>query len=319
MIIKKRSVPKSLLGLDALSQRLDSSHEKWREVDERFGNMKAGFGGEQYFDKQLREFRPSYPHAILHDVCLNHNGVYFQMDSVLITPSFIIIFEVKNIGGKLIFYENPDSFVRVSENGQKTAMQSPVAQLRRKIYFLTEWLKKKGFDIPIRGVVTLAYAKEIESVSVPDIHITFGYQVSTFLYGLSLDKEFITKKALMKLALEMKKLHSEYNPFPMIDKWRISKEAILPGVICLQCSFRGMKWYAKKWVCPQCRDSGSRNHMNAVADWFYIVDDKMTNQDFRQFLLVDNRHVAKRLLAKSNLQLHRGGSSSFYVMNEPSE
>lgn len=316
LIIKKRSVPRNLLGLGALSLRLDLSHEKRKEVEEGFANAKAGFGGEQYFDKQISEFRPSYPHAILHDVCLNHNGIYFQMDSVLITPSFIIVFEVKNIAGKLKFYENPDRFVRETDNGQITPMQSPVAQLKRKIYFLNEWLNKNEIKIPIKGVVTLAFAKELETVSVPNIHITFAYQVSTFLYGLQLEKDLISRKKLMDLAIKMKNSHSEYNPFPMIEKLNINKDAIMPGVICVKCGYRGMKWQLKKWICPQCRDSGLGNHLNAVADWFYLMDSKMTNTNFRQFMLIDNRHVAKRLLAKSNLQLLGEGGGRFYTITK---
>ena len=312
-------MPKSLIGLAALTQRLEPSHEKYKGVDLSYTNLTAGFGGEKYFDKQLREFKPSYPHAILHDVCLKQNGVYFQMDSILITPSFIIIFEVKNISGKLIFYKDPDRLIRVDSQGEMTSMQSPVAQLKRKIYFLREWLNKREIEIPIEGVVVLAYAKEVEAVTVPDIHITFAYQVSTYLYEKSLGKEWISKSILMKLANEMKGRHEEYSPFPMIEKWKIERDAILPGVICIQCGYRGMKWHSRIWVCPQCRDTGLKNHKNAVSDWFYLIGKRMTNEEFRAFLLVENRHIAKRMLAKSNVQIQGRGRGRHYLLMEPED
>lgn len=318
MIYKKRSVPKNLLGLTAFLHRLHPEHEKLKKIQDTLASVKAGFGGEEHFDKQLFEFKPSYPHAILHDVCLQYDGVYFQMDSILITPSFIIIFEVKNIAGKLIFLENPTRFVRQLSTGETTAMQSPIAQLERKRHFLREWLLRKGIrvPVPIKGIVAFAYAKEIQPVSVPDIHITFAYQVPTYLYNLPMKKQLLASRLIFDLALELKRSHEEYDPFPLRKRWDIMCSDLLPGVICHQCKFRGMKWERRKWICPRCKNRGSENHLAAIADWFYLVDKKMTNRDFREFLLVDNNHVAKRLLAKSQLYLKGERKGSYYVMNK---
>lgn len=316
MIIKHRSMPKNLLGLLSLSRRLAASHEKANDVGVRLSNEEAGFGGEKNFDKHMLEFKPIYAHAILHDLCLKQNGIFSQMDSILITPSFIIIFEVKNIGGKIKFERNPDRIVVTSDDGRTRTMQSPIAELERKKYLLQGWLSNIGIKMPIQCVVVFAYAKEIEPVLVPGYHITFAYQVPYYLYGLSLEEELISSRNLIELAVKMRQNHSEYNPFPMVEKWKISRDDLLPGVFCSACSHRGMKWHLRRWTCPKCGNRGDDNHIEAVAEWFYLMDKKMTNRDFREFLLVDSNDVAKRLLTKSNLQLRGQRRGSYYVLDE---
>ncbi|PID15772.1 hypothetical protein CSV62_16015 [Sporosarcina sp. P35] len=101
ILYKTRSIPKLIIGQDALLKRLPINHEKYEKVRNDLYNGKAGFGGEREFDYQLRDFIPAYPHAILHDIFLKHGHAYFQIDSVIITPSTIILFEIKNIAGRL--------------------------------------------------------------------------------------------------------------------------------------------------------------------------------------------------------------------------
>jgi len=117
LLYKERYAPLMLVGLQALIQRLPSSHGKFIDIQEEIRKRAAGFSGEGNFDRHIREFRPSYPYALLHDVCLKQSGVYFQMDSLLITPSFIIIFEIKNLAGKIIVKSNPTQFIH--ENSER--------------------------------------------------------------------------------------------------------------------------------------------------------------------------------------------------------
>ena len=140
MIYKQRSIPKKLQGLKALEKRVSVDHSDFQSIKKEIYNRKAGFGGEEHFDQKMTEFQPSYPHAFLHGICLKQNGVFFEVDSILITPAFIIIFEAKNIGEKLILTSNPTQFIKVSSDGTRKGLTSPVAELEHKEYHLKEWL-----------------------------------------------------------------------------------------------------------------------------------------------------------------------------------
>lgn len=316
MIVKKRGIPRKLLGLTALNNRLYEDHELKERVKEELGKVKAGYGGEQNFDKHLLEFLPEYPHAILHDICLRQDGIFFQMDSLLITPASILIFEVKNIAGKLLFMENPDRFVRQLSTGETQPMQSPIAQLERKKHFLRKWLINHGVHVPVKVVVVLAYSNEIHPIEKPNNPITFAYQVPNFLHSLSLEMGPLNGEVIKKLSYKMSAQHEEYNPFPMKETWNLPDTAIQRGVQCVSCGYFGMNWRNRKWACPKCSETGADNHIATINDWFYLMDERITNRQFRKFTFIEDPDIAKRLLKKAGLNLKGKRKSSYYTMKE---
>lgn len=315
MIYKQRSAPKKLIGQQALLRRLQPNYPEIQTILEQFKRTDSGFSGECDFDKQMTEYIPRYPHAILHDVCLKQDGVYFQMDSILITPSSIIIFEVKNYGGKIIVKSNPTQFIIEYPTGERKVMRNPITELDRKKYFLHEWLKQLNISIPISGIVALAFTNELIIEEPPETKILFTYEIPLYLGKLQIQQEILSNSKIRNVAFEMKKQHQEYNPFPMTQTLNIHRASILPGVICQACKFRGMQWERKKWRCPKCGNAGAGSHLEALLDWHYLIDNKITNQEFRSFANLQDRHVAKRLLRKSQLPLIGAKRTSYYVLN----
>ncbi|WP_188006750.1 NERD domain-containing protein [Sporosarcina sp. ANT_H38] len=316
MIYKQRSVPKKLIGLNALLPRLHPSYPEIQRIKEDFRIRKAGYGGEQHSDKHLLEFKPRYPHAILHDICLKQNGVYFQMDSIIITPAFILIIEVKNIAGKIIVKSNPTQFIQESPTAERKVLNNPISQLERKKLFLDDWLKQRKIDIPISGIVAFAFTNELLFENDPPMKIIFTNEVSTYLYSLKVQNEIMSKNAIRQLAFELTNNHQEYDPFPLTKSMRISPTDILPGVICPICSSKGMQWKNRKWACQKCKHIGTDYHVAALEDWIYLIGNRITNRDFRGFMLLNDRQVTARFLARSGLT-HKGkGKGSFYVMKE---
>lgn len=313
MLYKKRKISNKLRGLISLEKRLPNNHEKRQSILEELYNRKAGYGGEQQYDKCMTEFKPAYPHAILHDVCLKQDGFYFQMDSILITPAFIAISEVKNIAGKIIITSNPTQFIRVVPSGERKVLQSPIVELERKQYFLINWLRQQGITIPIIGVVIFAYNNELIIEKITETKILFAYEAPSYFRTLPVNKDILTNKNIKNLAFELIKSHQEYNPFPMAISTKIQPAEIKPGVLCPQCSQFSMTWEKKKWICPHCNHAGVDQHKLAIEDWFILIDKKITNSEFRYFTKTQNRNVARRLLAKSDLILQGNRSTAYYT------
>ncbi|WP_172371408.1 nuclease-related domain-containing protein [Sporosarcina jiandibaonis] len=316
MIYKERTTPKKLQGLLALEKRLMSEHKEFGNIQSQLYNRKAGFGGEQHFDKKMLEFKPIYPHAILHGICLKQNGIYFEMDSILITPAFIIIFEAKNIGDKLIISSNPTQYIKESIDGRRKALTSPVAELERKEFHLKEWLIERGIHIPIYKVVAFAYSNELTVNNVTGTKIAFAYEIPDYLRSLHVIKTILNKSEIGKLANEMIRHHDEYNPFPMASSMKIKPAEIIPGVICPKCLHVGMKWSVQKWNCPRCKYTGRTEHEGAAMDWFMLINSKMTNREFRYFTNTPNRNIARRLLVKSNLEMKGRGKAAYYILKK---
>lgn len=312
MLIKKRSEPLSLLGLESLIRRLPNSHQQFPIIEEDLRRRKAGYGGELNFDKHINEFRPTYPYGLLHDICLLYNGIYFQMDSVLIQPDKIIVFEIKNLGGKLTVKANPTQFIQ-EVNGERKIIQSPITELERKIIFMDRWLKKKGIDIPIKGMIGLAYTNELYIEEETSTEILFTHEIPIRLYNMLIADEILNRNKMIEIARDMVDAHCEYNPFPLTKTLNIAKEDITPGIICPKCNREGMRWHLKKWHCTSCLHRDVDSHLSLLDDWFYLMDNRITNRQFRAFTGLQNQDVAKRILKKAGLAMKGTRRTAFYI------
>ncbi|MGG0670994.1 nuclease-related domain-containing protein [Lederbergia citrisecunda] len=314
MLIKQRNKNKEIIGLTALEKRLRKDDRNRQRIKEKLYNLEAGYGGECQYDKYLTEFKPRYPHAILHDVTLIYDNIYFQMDSLLITPSFIMISEVKNIAEKIIVKSNPLQFIKEYTSGQRIPLRSPIAEVERKIHLLGNWLLERNITIPVRGLVAFAYNNEMQIEEKPDIEIMFTYEVSAYLRSLVINKEILGRNEIRSLAYEIYKNHREFNPFPLARRFDIHSAEIIPGVICRECGRVDMKWQNRNWQCNSCGRIGKDEHESAIEDWFMLIKTTLTNREFRYFAQLECRHVAKHLLGKAPTRLVGRGRNAHYEL-----
>ncbi|WP_252501971.1 nuclease-related domain-containing protein [Sporosarcina sp. Marseille-Q4943] len=315
MIYKKRTMPNELKALLSLDKRLPNNHMKKHEVKKNLLICQAGYNGELEFDAHIAEFQPDYPHAILHDLYLRQDGAYFQIDSLVITPSSITVVEVKNHKDKTVIKANPTQFIRVFQNGDRKPMRNPYIEIDRKIHFLKNWLNIRGIQIPIDGLLIFAHTNElsIEHPS-PEMKTIFTYEAPAHFRSLPMNEHILDGHAIHNLATAMLEHHKDYNPFPLADLYAIAPEDITPGVICPSCDRPGMRWGREKWNCPSCGHAGKTEHQQTVQDWFMLIKPQMTNREFRYFTQLNNRNVARSLLAKSGLQLIGERKAAHYVL-----
>lgn len=312
MIVKKRKKNLEIDGLIALEKRLRKGDENRSRIEERLYNLQAGFGGETQYDKYLTEFKPRYPHAILHDVTLCEDNIFFQMDSILITPACIVISEVKNLAEKIVVKSNPLQFIKEHSNGKRQPLKNPIVELERKIFLFDNWLRKQRIEVPIKGIVAFAYNNELIIEETPSMDIMFTYEVAAYLRSLPVNKEILNKSEIHLLARKIVNCHQEYKPFPLIKRFDIHPANILPGVICPTCNHLPLKWMQKKWICQPCGYNGRNEHESALKDWSMLIKNSITNREFRYFAQLENRNTAKKLLARSPIELQGIGRASKY-------
>lgn len=315
MIYKQREAPRILNGQKALLRRLRATHPKYPKLQKDYYNSKAGFSGEKDFDYQLREFRPDYPHAILHDVYLQQDRVYFQIDSLLITPNYVILCEVKNIAGKLHITQHPTQFIKEESNGERTVLKSPIEELERKKYFLTRWLQERGIEIPLVDFAVLAYQNELSIENLASDKVAFAYEMPNRLRRLVMQQEWLSANEIQQLAYQIKKHHRNYNPFPLSEKYDVLPTDLLTGVICSNCHNLPVQWTHKTWRCKKCGHRDTKAHISALHDWYCIWGPNITNQQLRQFLHIGNRHTARRLLNTPHTRATGNGRGAFHYIS----
>lgn len=317
MIYKQRSAPGQLIGLHALLQRLPATHPAYGKIQNDLYNAKAGFGGEKEFDYQLREFKPDYPHAILHDLYLKHGDFYFQIDSLLITPFAIVLFEIKNIAGKLHIKQNPTQFIRESASGERTVLKSPIEELERKKFHLSGWLNQRNLQVPLLDYTVFAYHNELTIENMEAHRIVFSYEVPNKLRSMQMNENCLTERQIGQLAGWLTAAHREFRPKPLLQRYMLDPSELIPGVRCTNCGQLSMQWRLRTWRCQSCGYAESAAHLSALKDWYCIKGDQLTNRQFRYFCRLPSRHVAKRLLANPYTMLHgKKRYSSYHVSSK---
>lgn len=299
-------------------RRLPSHHVAIPALRSKHAAVQAGFGGEQELDKVFESYAFSMKHGIFHDLSLV-SSTHFQVDTLFITPSYAVLFEVKNIAGELTVTENPPQMIRVLDSGQVNGFKSPIAQLENNCELFRDWLYSRNLALPVYGAVVLAYAKQRIEVFDTNIPILFPSAVPTFIRKLPTSPPLLDDETFATLLTQLNSGHCQFIPSPICETYSIRQSDIRTGVICPRCGFIGMEKYMGGWRCLACGGTSRDAHKQAIRDWFLLFGGGMRNKDCREFLRVDRQQTAHRLLMSMELKSEGTFRDRAYTMEFLSE
>ncbi|HEY4551952.1 MAG TPA: nuclease-related domain-containing protein [Bacillaceae bacterium] len=305
MIIKEREIPLRVLKLEALARRLPDSHPKMPNILRELANRKAGYRGESSLDYHL-SFLQNKEYLILHGLRIqNQQGYFFQMDTLVLSPNFISIIEVKNYRGTITFDNHFNQLIQTVEESRR-ALEDPTLQVKRQLYQLKEWLKKHKFNlIPIHPLVIISNPSTIiESTSHPSYfkHISHSINLPAKFHELEKmsRKEYIQKRELKKLARMLMKNHSPQE-YDVLKHFNLKPNDLRKGVQCPHCLSIPMKRKNGKWLCQECKERSRNAHVFALKDYSLLVGQTITNKKLRDFLLLASEDSARYILQSMNL------------------
>ncbi|MBS4205701.1 NERD domain-containing protein [Bacillus sp. FJAT-49754] len=314
IIVKNRDKSLILQALQAGVVRIFENHSLSSTVLASFSSRQAGIAGEERVADLFRKHSFTMDHRIIHDISLSASTL-FQMDSLFLTSSYALIFEVKNISGRLKFTENPPQLIRTRADGQVDGFDSPAAQVERYVVLLDEWLQGRGIRLPVIGVVVLAYPKQIVEQAPSKTRILFPNLIPSYIRSLSTLPIKLERDKLDWLTAEILRSHQRYIPDPLCEIYNIAKRHIRTGVECEVCGMLGMDKVLRNWHCKRCGNNNKLAHEKAIKEWFLLFGGKMTNRDCRKFLQIDDLHSATRILQSMNLRSDGAKRNRSYYMD----
>jgi ribosomal protein L37AE/L43A len=316
LIVKKRVFPQRIRINEAILRRLPLHHTKRNDVIQDSMETMAGHRGEEALD---------YYTSLLHDdefysiqgIRLKTGDTHFQMDSLLLSPSFALITESKNIAGTLTFHSSFSQMDRTL-NDQIDTFEDPLSQAKRHRLLLQKWLRLNHFPaIPIEYLVfssnpSTALRNPSNDLEVYERVCPPGkiiFKIEDFLSKYK--KEAISIKELKKLSKTL--LKCDVPPPSHHHLFKIPAEDYHTGVQCPSCSLYAMERYSGTWNCPHCRATSKDAHIQAVEDYFILISDTITNKQSREFLHIESPKLANKLLASMKLKKHGFTKDSFYT------
>ncbi|MGD6842834.1 nuclease-related domain-containing protein [Bacillus infantis] len=303
MIKKDRKKPLKLRKLEVLLRRVAEDHPARHKIEQDYAKSLAGYRGEKAIDFYLKEIDESS--ITLHDIRLPYEDAFFQMDTLILSPKFIVILELKNIAGTVLFDQNFQQLVRTI-NGREEAFPDPVLQIGRLKRLLTIWLANLKFpSAPIETLIAVANSSTVikasHNLEIKNkvIHAQ-GFPAKMEVYEKQHKNEKFSGNELRKMARLLIKFNQPYNP-DILNPYGLQQTDILTGIFCPNCSLPAMERRDRAWICPRCYYKSRNAHHAALQDFVLLFGSQITNREVRSFLNLSSISIAGKLLASMDL------------------
>lgn len=322
MLSRERQIPLIILKLQALLRRLPQNHPKRAKIKENLSRWIAGYKGEESLDYYLK-YLDSKNYSIFPNVrLLNYLKHAFQMDFLILSASFLLILEVKNISGSLFFDKNSNQVIRTYNNIER-GFQNPITQVNRQKEQMKLWLHDKKFaSIPIESFVVFSNSSTIVKTNAnnQEIYKTIIHSEQLLERIHRLEEKHTYKVFDKKEFRRLEKLvHNEDTAMQqdVLSMYAISEKEIQRGVRCPRCETFRTKRLRGKWSCQYCGEETRDAHLEAIDDYFLLLSSCITNKSCREFLKIDSRHSVKKLLQSTSIR--SSGTKKGTIYHSPYE
>jgi len=253
------------------------------------------------------KFLAEQDYLILHNLRIADNNGYFQIDTLIINEKYMLILEVKNWYGTIIFSEN-GQVTRIGDDGIEEGFPNPIPQAKLQKYRLQKWLEKHGLlKIPLQFFIVISFPSTIIKSASPKYPIPNEviHNNNLFFSILELDHIYplpqIKKNTMIKLAKKLCKEHTITSE-DIMEKYNISVHELIKGVFCKSCFQLPMLKIHGKWHCKSCHCRSADAYIEALKDYQLLISDYISNQKARLFLQIESPYVTKSLLQREKLK-----------------
>ncbi|MEH7223447.1 nuclease-related domain-containing protein [Bacillus sp. JJ1566] len=245
MIFKQRTESINIKIMKTQDARMDLNNAD----KQYFLNQIKGYEGELLFDSFTEKLECDC--LVLNDLLLQFNNTTFQIDTLVITPEILYIFEVRNYDGDF-YYESDRLYKR-----PKVERNNPLIQLHRNESLLRQMLQSLGFTIPIQSYVVFvnpAFTLYQAPLNTP---IIFPTQLNAFFQNLNKSTTKLNNKHKV-LAEKLVSLHIPESPYSRLPEY--TYEQFRKGMCCGKCGSLSVEVDGRNGVCIRC------GHVELVND-----------------------------------------------------
>ncbi|WP_456275551.1 nuclease-related domain-containing protein [Bacillus sp. AK128] len=305
MFIKKPEKPIQIRQLESLLRRLRQTHPAYPKLVDKLAKQKAGYQGQKALDFYL-QYLPHDEYFILHDLRLYDGVHYFQIDILILSSNYVLIIEVKNIAGTLLFDPEFNQLIRIHQDKEE-GFADPILQVERQSKLLEKWLTSNTTlqNIPVESLVVLSNPSTILKVISRKTQIAQKVIHSAKLltkieeYNRIHPVKKIADKEIKKITKLLLKKH-ELLLSDFLEVYEIKITDLQRGALCHTCLLPMDRQYGK-WKCLTCNSVNKQAHVTALEDYALLIKPHINNQEARILLNISSENITKRLLQSLNL------------------
>ena len=89
------------------------------------------------------------------------------------------------------------------------------------------------------------------------------------------------------------------------------------GVLCVKCDFKSwMDYQNRSWCCRTCGTRDKNALRWALHDYRLLIGERITNQQFREFVGIESMQVASKILSRLGFEKIGDKRGRFYIIPE---
>ncbi|MER2119838.1 MAG: nuclease-related domain-containing protein [Solibacillus sp.] len=297
--------------IEVLAKRILPDDMEASVIQQEFHRLEAGFAGENRLKQTLSDYYFKTDRHIFYNFeCINENGFSHQMDAILVTPLFIVIFEVKLLSGTLFYKPAQHEFYRI-HNEKRENFRNPLDQVYRHQLFLEQCLRKWQITIPMCFAVVIANQQAILDESLEKFPIFHISGVPNFIESLYRN----TAKTNANMRMIVAKLNQLHQVLP--PRRSISMNRLRRGVLCRQCDYKNtMSYYYGAFVCNVCQAKSRDAIFETLYHYRILFGDKISNREFRDFFGMVNIKTCSSILSRLGFEKCGSKRGTYYIIPE---
>lgn len=298
MLLTPRTPPLSLLQYRSLLARISTKHTQYERISQDASQFESGYYGEKSMD-YFYEFVPDSI-DIFHQLKLQSvSGTYrYQIDTLLLSPSFFAILEIKNYAGTVYFDPHYAQIIR-NVNQEEIVFPCPLQQVFRQKLQLEALLKR--LHLPAVPMITHVFntnqRSKISSAS-PILNLSHASKLPTLLqdWQSTFTETSLTPAQYKKLLQYLARNNLPDRKY-LLDQYQLEKKDISKGVACEECGTLPMSRSRGLWKCIGCGYTSKIAHIRALQDYQNIFSTTITMQEAMHWLLLRSTATTKKVIA----------------------
>lgn len=230
-------------------------------------NLQKGYEGEQTFQTFL-EKRPSTDGLILNNVLLEVRGSPIQIDSLIIGPDTVYLYEIKNYSGE---YKMEDGILYTLSGFE---VDNPINQLERTQSRLRQLFQQWRVNIKIEASIIFVHPQFVLYNANPKHPIVLHAQMNKHLEKIN-SKGLPLLKWHRQLANKLIASIIEEGPYQK-KTLSYTYEELNKKVGCLNCLSLDVRLTQRSFTCSACHYKGTIEELvlQQVEDFKLLFPDK---------------------------------------------
>lgn len=282
--------------------RLPTHHEKYPAILEKLDQINAGYYGEVRTDRFIEEVLfPQQQLLIIPDLHIRlHTNRHIQIDTLILTKSYMLIVEIKNIKGTLRFKKEPNQLVRIIDNLEEKSFACPLTQLDRNVDGIKTLFPNT--KLPIVQALVFPSQNTIIEDAPKNHHIFFAKQVPLFIQSLNTQPPILTNYQFNQMANQLTKMNNNFTSIPLSERMNINPEILKKGILCKNCNTKLQRKSLQTWLCKVCLTAEKNPIPSNIEDLFLLIKQELSIKDCMHYLEINSRYTIYNSLQKMKLE-----------------